>query len=90
MFLEVMGILFCVLLAFTLIGGWGQMIEDTYHDRKGLQGARLAKATRKWLFVIFFPIIWPIALVVWLVKQVFRGGVAFGNVIKELQIGKKP
>lgn len=88
-FLEVMGALFCVLVFFLVIAIYGMRIEETYKERRYGQGVERAKATRKWLFVIFFPVIWPIALVVWLGNGVWNGIKAMANIGKELQIGKK-
>lgn len=89
-FLEVLGMVLCILVGFFIIAVYGMYVEDAYNDRKAAHGvAERAKATRKWLFVIFFPVIWPIALLVWLVRSVLRGIKALVGITKEMQIGKK-
>lgn len=75
LFFETTGLLFVVLLGLLAIGIYGQSIEEAYRDRRRAQGdgTAHARATRKWMFVIFFPLIWPVALVIWIVKGIVHG-----------------
>lgn len=87
--LEIAGMLFCVLVGMLILAIYGMRIEETYNDRKRAHGEEAkARATRKWLFAIFFPVIWPIALVVWAIKYLARVPVAVINLVKEMKIGK--